>query len=301
MKVFWNYREEDSTWFLNNYLAAVLPAGVYQGFDANLSSDMILRLHQNNAVETIEQNGQVKRYGVIRTKQGVTVLEDNQVSFSIAPTTTLPRIDVVFFQHQYEATEISPIGFYGVLQGTMNSNPAAPSLNVPAFQTKIGELHLPANCTSLLQAKFIKEKTPILQRRQKTLIIARKDMISTSSYEVVNNYIKQMDSLNELNILNGEFTAQKTGLYFISAVAKLDFADNSNKVGLFILQANNGTGWIELESSVQNNPNSFAQIKTGISIVVPMLNGDKVRLIVQNLGDGYINAQQISLYIYELE
>lgn len=292
MKVFWKYKEDDSTALLNEIFAGLLPAGVYTGYDATLGSSMILTLSHHNAfVETDLAGNQIKR-GVIRTKQGVLIAEEDNVSFNITPTGSQGRIDVVYLQHQYQQLISAPMPFYGILEGTPSANPTPPNLTSP-FHVKIGELLLPPNCTSLNQAVWIKEPSPLLyrgidrydlrsskisyveaQRRTNQPLVGGTNLVSWQS---------ETDDLNEFNTTNSEFVAQMNGIYQFNATVRVNITNTSFMHAQFDYW--NGLVWDVI--AMQGRGSVGIQGEDCVSVCKKLNAGERVRFLVGVGGTGY--------------
>ncbi len=316
MKVYWNYKEEDSTLLLNQFLNGILPPGVYGGFDAvAFDGSMRLRLSQASAVEEISIAGTSKKIGVIKTKQGVIVAEDTQVELIIDPTTTLPRIDIIIMQHQYQAVINPSIPFYSIIKGTPATNPTPPSLTIPAYQMKIGELRLPAGCNALniLGVEWIKELSPILYRTPKTVVIAKSNnIIVPAAVGVIVpfvNFTTEKDQLYEFNAITGEFTAKNDGLYSISWQCRFDTSNlTSNPEELFgitpIFVTNELTGLWEWKTAAFVRKNVISEIffdNKFVNLITYLKKGQKLRCSIENAGTLPISTYGNNLYITRLD
>ena len=316
MKIYWNYKEEDSTLLLNQFLNGILPPGVYGGFDAvAFDGSMRLRLSQNNAVEEISIAGTSKKIGVIKTKQGVIVAEDSQVELIIDPTTTLPRIDVIIMQHQYQAVINASIPFYSIIKGTPATNPTPPSLTIPAYQMKIGELRLPAGCNALnvLGVEWIKELSPILYRTKKTLVTAKSNnIIAPPGVGVIIpfvNFTTYEDQLSEFNAITGEFTAKNDGLYSITWQCRFDTSnyttDQKELFGITIIFVSNPlTGAWEYTTATFLRKNIISEIffdRKTLNLITYLKKGQKLRCSIENAGTVPINTYDNDLYITRID
>lgn len=316
MKTYWNYKEEDSTLLLNQFLNGILPPGVYGGFDVvAFDGSMRLRLSQNNAVEEISIAGASKKIGVIKTKQGVIVAEDSQVELIIDPTTTLPRIDVIILQHQYQAVINSSIPFYSIIKGTPATNPTPPSLTIPAYQMKIGELRLPAGCNALnvFGVEWIKELSPILYRTPKTLLHATIVNNLTTNPGIKQNFTNftvDFDTLNEFNASSGEFTAKNEGYYSFAWQCRIDVKDDYTGTQVRLGVATSiekynplSAQWNKVVSTFINVGyiNDFLQQGKSVSGMVFLKKGQKLRCSIENIGTHYVNSYDNDLFIHRID
>ncbi|MCU0439313.1 MAG: hypothetical protein MUC49_15560 [Raineya sp.] len=310
MKEYLKYQEDDSTALLNSWLNGVLPSGVYCGFDAlDFQADMILRLTQSLAPEHIDMSGNGSKVGVVRTKQGVILAEDQNINFDIAPTTTLPRIDVIYIQYQYQAVANPPLPFYSILKGTPSSTPTAPDLTTPALQVKIAELYLPANCETLNEpgVRYIKSPSPILYRNPQSLVIVKTGTagpLPTQSL-IFTNYVKIQDTKNEFNTTTGIFTAIEDGFYFASITVRFDFgeAGTGRWFGMCHIEKfnANSNAW-EVVNSVFHNtdPGGYYQANKTLIGITYVKKGEKIRFKIENPGDAPINSYDNNVFIFKM-
>lgn len=140
---------------LNQALLGVLQPGLYRGFDFVSSGDLVATFnHDETGVNVLLDNtGEPadRLVGVIYTKYGVAITEDEPISLNVVTNGSQsdPRIDTVFCEYEY--TKDVPGGnpaTYGVIKGTNSSEPTAPALG-NANQILIGYLYLPAGVTAL--------------------------------------------------------------------------------------------------------------------------------------------------------
>lgn len=161
-KRYFEFQEDDSTKFLNESLLAMLPSGVYRGFDEIESrNDLLVRvLHTTSAFAYDNAN-----HGVFITKNGVKIYKDATVQIGTANPTTLKRIDLLVATHTYQDTvALGEQELYSIVQGVEHATtPVAPYANVPANGVVLGELHLPASCSALNQVgvEFKRTLTPL--------------------------------------------------------------------------------------------------------------------------------------------
>lgn len=307
MKEFLKFQEDDSTVILNQWLNGILPSGVYCGFDASaFEADMILRLNQNNAPEHIDTNGNQSKVGVIRTKQGVVLAENQSIDFNIEPTSTQPRIDVIYIQYQYQQISNPPLPFYSLIKGTPASVPTAPDLTTPAIQIKIGEIHLPASCTALNQSgvRWVKEKSPIIYNLKKSLVVCQTNNLFVNASQILyfTNFTKTYDELNELDAATGIFTAKEDGWYKVSFNVRFDFESNDGAIwaamGRIEKYQISNAAWSLLEGGFTNlNQNGQFQSNRLVSCLTYLLKGERLRFGIDNYGDSPLNSYLNNIYI----
>ena len=154
------FKADDSTKSLNEWLLSIITPGVYRGFDAFIASnDLNLVLQHTSTAFNYDSS----QNGIIRTKEGVIVWEDADVSIGPVETSTLKRIDCVTLNHTYIETEGGQSALYSIIKGVEHaSTPVAPA--VPTGHVKIGELHLPTGFTQLdnVGVVWVREKIPLL-------------------------------------------------------------------------------------------------------------------------------------------
>ncbi len=163
-KRFWNWQDEDSTFDLSRWHLGVLDAGLYRGFEAQaFGNSMNLKLihSQSGAVRTNLDRTISQKFGVIITKQGVTIQQDSQITLKIA-LSTAPRIDLIIVEHEYKELNGGIDAIYKVIQG--GTDGLAPALPNASIQVILGILNLPANCTALNQTgvSYVKAPMPTL-------------------------------------------------------------------------------------------------------------------------------------------
>ncbi|WP_338761887.1 hypothetical protein WAF17_16465 [Bernardetia sp. ABR2-2B] len=146
------YLSDDISFQFNEFLIGIIPPGLYRGFEFTPNSNLFLQLsHQNTGYSFPKKDGSISStVGVVRSKQGVLVIEDAPISLQVsANTTSNPRIDLVVCEHKYEEIAGGLDAEYFLIEGTPNTSPVAPTLTNTNFQVVIGELYLPANTSTL--------------------------------------------------------------------------------------------------------------------------------------------------------
>ena len=156
---FWNYRDDDLTFRLDQWLLGVIDAGLYRGFDPKLNGTLTLRLEHDvtGYVKTLKNGDLTNQLGVYVTKQGVLINEDAAIEVDIPPTGANARIDYVVAEHDYIDVDGGTEASYKVIQGPANGS--LPTLTNPNVQIILGQLSLPPNTTSLLQTGVVYTKT----------------------------------------------------------------------------------------------------------------------------------------------
>ncbi len=145
---------------MNQRDVGLIEPSVYRGFDAPaLPPGMNLILSHtpdwygpNGATESTydETPGGETSIGVLMTRQGVVVKETNAISLPIAPgDATYPRIDRIVCRSKYLYAPGGEPATYVVYTGIPSVSPTAPVLSFPYQEILLGELRVPAGCTSL--------------------------------------------------------------------------------------------------------------------------------------------------------
>lgn len=150
-KRFLDYKEEDSTFILNQMYLGILNPGLYRGFEARLNPGTTLELHHiDTGIRKVAINGGISSMmGCFLTKQGVVVTDDSTIRLVIEPTTTSSRSDSIVANHSYSETKGGTSAHYTVIKG---------GAVLTSTQTLLGILRLPPNCNSLTTTGVIYEK-----------------------------------------------------------------------------------------------------------------------------------------------
>lgn len=241
-----NFEEDDKTDLLNRQHIAPIPAGRYRGFDydavASTGHTLVLKHTSTGYSEVDSSLAILNNQGLIRTQQGVNIVENAPVSITVADNVIngYPRIDLIVAEHEYVAVTGGVDAAYVQIIGTASSTPAIPALTVPSKQVIIGYLYWPASGTDLDFAgvtytpasspKFNGEIAHFLSQFMEDATIASgvlSSAISANAYKVANvisSYI-EIDTLdfpfshstnqsNEINVLH-LYTLQR--LKFVSS------------------------------------------------------------------------------------
>ncbi len=107
-------------------------------------------------------------------------------------------------------------------------------------------------------------------------------------------FTSEIDDLNEFLPANGEFTAQRAGIYSFHFSGRLDLEVTTGGFE-FAFQFFNGTAWVNIAASVRNI--AFIQGSETVSCVRKLAAGQRVRLIVFAVGSGFGPLQYAYLSI----
>lgn len=159
-KRYWEYKADDLTIDLDEQHHGMILPGVYQGYDFGTQTDMNLMLiHSVTGMKLVRKDPTALSdyIGVLKTQQGVIINEDAPLpGIPIATAhASLPRIDVIYINHEYVDSDGGQPAFYGVVQGTPNATPVAPSVANPLTDMVIATLYVPAAIADLSDAGVI--------------------------------------------------------------------------------------------------------------------------------------------------
>lgn len=163
---FWNWRDDDLTADINQWLQGLIDFGRYRGFDAALDVSMILKInHQTTgATRVTTADNWTSKFGVVSTKQGTIIQEYNTLRFNIDPTPqNRHRKDILIVDHSYEQVVGGEQALYSIIKGeevAIEAQAVTPALTDPVHQTLLGTLNLPANTTSLNQSGVTYTQAP---------------------------------------------------------------------------------------------------------------------------------------------
>lgn len=147
-RIFFSYKDDDSTFDLDRRTLGILDSGLYRGFDADLTiAGMNLNLIHTptGGIESDINLNLTSKFGIVITKQGAIVRDDTTIVLAITPNhTTHPRIDTIYLEHQYLQIAGGAAASYSVRTGTAASSPFAPALPFPNKQVVLGYLYVPA-------------------------------------------------------------------------------------------------------------------------------------------------------------
>ncbi len=139
------FRDDDKTIDLDNWLLGVYKPSRMAGFDFVVSNNTTLNLnHATTGVDIVDVNGVSAKYGVVVMPTGLIVKEDSQVSIPVNPNNGLTvRYDLIYLSHQYRNDVIGgQQATYGVVEG---SSGLIPELTDPTTQVAIGLLVWPSS------------------------------------------------------------------------------------------------------------------------------------------------------------
>ncbi|WP_291726150.1 hypothetical protein [Bernardetia sp.] len=192
-KRFLEYLSDDLSFSINAFLNGILPQGRYRGFDFVPTDNLFLSLtHDTTGFQYPKADGKLTPFsGVIRTHQGLSIMEDEPMSLQVsANTSSHPRIDLVVCEHQYQAIAGGIDAEYFIIEGTPSENPVEPTLNNPNFQVVIGKLTLPAGTTQL--------DNPNVEYEQATIPELGNNDLAARFLELLSQYAILQNNFNTL-------------------------------------------------------------------------------------------------------
>ena len=257
-KIF-SYKADDSTYMLNKKLLGIITPGLYRGFDVvSLPNDLNLSL-VHTATGSLEYDSDqamtARTFGIVQSKQGVTIKEDAIVSLPITATAAEPRVDLIVMEHKYEFVTGGYNAVYKVLQGTPSATPQPPVLTDEKTQVILGQIYMPANCSALNQSGVVWTRS------------------ETPYYADDNRWQAQIDQVNQdLNTVNTNLTNQ------INTVqSNLNSVESSLTNDINTVQSNLNS----VESSLTNQINT---VQSNLNSVNSNLQG-QINTTNTNLGN----------------
>jgi len=188
------FRADDSTFEMNQRLLGLIEPGVYRGFDWQQQAGFnFILAHVTSGIQYYDKNELLSDpIGVLITKQGVTIKENESIILSIDPGGALPRWDAIVVEHYYSEVTGGVPGVYMVIKGTAASSPVKPSLTNPSRQLLIGYLYVPASMASLSEAGvlFQKEVIPDWSKNGFRLRIENIESLNTTQQTELANRLK---------------------------------------------------------------------------------------------------------------
>lgn len=143
---YFNYRDPDSTFLLNNQYRGILRAGVYLGYNVVPGSgDLDLSIDMDT-----DPDNTGSMLSKLITHDGVVVEEDANlvdVATVSAGDSTYDRIDYLVCQYTYNAGSPANDVSYLVVEGTPSATPVPPALTDD--QIPLAEIHVAANATEV--------------------------------------------------------------------------------------------------------------------------------------------------------
>lgn len=151
---FFNWEADDYTDSFNRQQLAPIPPGLYRGFELDpTTSGLNLKLYHDltGYRETDDSLTISPRLGMVRSKQGVNVIEDAAITILVTSNSANaePRIDIIAMEHEYTQITGGTTAGYIVIPGTPATSPLPPGLTFPEKQVLMGYLYWPAGAIDL--------------------------------------------------------------------------------------------------------------------------------------------------------
>lgn len=160
---YFNYREDDKTFLLNQRLVGIIDAGRYRGFEYESSVGMSLTLgHSNSGIIQVGQDIlPTAPMGLWITRQGTVIREDAAIVLPLDTNPTAnPRIDLIIGSHNHVESVGGIVATYSVVKGTPSATPVAPALPNANRDVILARVLVPAGATSIAAANVTPEPTP---------------------------------------------------------------------------------------------------------------------------------------------
>ena len=163
---FFEFRDDDLTKRLDNWLLGIFHPGRYCGFDMQVTNNLIVTLShtETGIIYNDGTNNPKPALGVLVSNVGVVVKESSNITVTAQPNPGAnPRIDLIYMQHRYRDGVISgEQATYGYIQGVASANPSYPALTDSVNQIVVGYIYWPA-ATSVINSSVRWEpaKSPI--------------------------------------------------------------------------------------------------------------------------------------------
>lgn len=157
------FRQEDSTYDMTRVLAHILIQGLYVGFDFIPGAGLNLVLNHSVTGQTyLDSDGLTTRgpFGIFRTQQGMTVVDDTIYSLPLNSPVTDSRIDAIIAEHKYLDEEGGQVAEIQIVEGAESLTPVKPTID-PSIQTVLGWVTLPAGVTDLTDVGVSYERNDV--------------------------------------------------------------------------------------------------------------------------------------------
>lgn len=162
---FYEFKDDDLTSRLNQWMLGVNFPGRYCGFDLEVTFTNKLKLvHTSTGIEYNNKlNLKKNKVGVVVTNTGVIVKEEDPIELTVQNNTTaFPRVDLVYLQHKYiDGVVGGSQAIYGIIEGNPSNDLIIPSLVDPVNQVIIGYLTVPPSSSQVNNSyKWEQSKRP---------------------------------------------------------------------------------------------------------------------------------------------
>jgi hypothetical protein len=160
----WNFRDDDLTKRLNQWLMGVVYSGRFTGFDKDVSTagtTLVLSHDVTGYSYNDGDNNPKPKVGVLISNSGVVIKEDSSISVTIQPNNTATdRVDTVYMSHRYlDGSVGGEQATYGVRQGAIGV------LN-DVIEIPVGYFTMPAGVTDTANGRWQPEKPPLNRDKQ---------------------------------------------------------------------------------------------------------------------------------------
>lgn len=200
---FWNWKDDDLTIDISQWLIGLIDSGRFRGFDPILNGGMSLVLNHNTSGATrVDKTGSlIGKFGVLSTKQGIIVQEYDTISLPV-PTTPAGfyRKGVVVFTHEYVEITGGQEGVYSLIMSAdipIGEASAFPPLPNEPFQTILGYLTIPQNCTSLTDPDVVYVQGSVPSFANQADFIEKSNGFFLTSLDARNNKIVNLKTCED--------------------------------------------------------------------------------------------------------
>ena len=200
---FWNWKDDDLTIDISQWLIGLINSGRFRGFDPVLGNSMNLVLnHETTGAIRVDKFGAFTgKFGVLATKQGVITQEYEPITLVVPSTPTgFYRKGLVVFTHEYVEIEGGQEGLYSlILSDEIPEGTAAPfpALTNEPYQTIIGYITIPQNCTALNDPALIYTQGPIPSFANQADFIEKTNGFFLTNLDARNNKIERLLTCTE--------------------------------------------------------------------------------------------------------
>lgn len=213
---FWNWKDDDLTIDISQWLIGLIDSGRFRGFDAVLGNTMELVLnHETSGAIRVDKSGNlVGKFGVLATKQGVITQEYDAVTLPV-PTTPAGfyRKGIVVFTHEYVEIDGGQEGIYSLImtdETAIGTGVAFPSLPNEPLQTILGYLTIPQNCTSLNDPAVLYEQADAPSFANQADFIEKSNGFFLTTLDARNNKIENLMTCTEPLDATNKFYVDKS-------------------------------------------------------------------------------------------
>lgn len=252
-RIYWQYKDEDSTYDLNVRQTGIIPFGRYKGFDP-VPDGMGITLKRNTTPATrVELDLSTTSISVWVTRQGAVVTEDGNINLPLSNgDATHPRIDIIVGTHNHVESTGGIAATYSIVEGTPAAEPVAPDVLNDTTDVILGYLTIPAGATEVAEEMYTYARIPdfaddaTITHLDKIQKFAATQFMHSMYMDVGFGGIRLADNSLHLGIAGNIFSA--------------NYLDNADAEYFFVEGVIDGTapsGYIPIESLTFAKPRTF--------------------------------------------